>query len=358
MSLTQLNSVTIPQSQLRMIQQDVYHGRGSSKTLHRVGLGSQTLLYKVYRPDFPIGRSELEAVVRWRMDLPAADREYLDARSAFPRHIITDGVAITGICMQEAPDPFFFTPTNGSMRRSRTLDYLSITPSHALTVGDTYFQPPHKLAVLGDILELILWLHTRDVVVGDLNAENILVSAAPGEVKFIALDCDSLWVAGRSAMPKHQPPTMRCPWEPGDTFNRATDLYKFSLLSVRCLQEENAEPEPDRDYLGKIMPSDEVDCLLSLLDPQSSASVARLQALSRTWNRRMAPNGRLFGSNDKDIVYDWDLGSVRTPRSLSPKAKALVPTGRFPRGVLVGAGWSLLLAAVLALILVLALHWS
>lgn len=351
--MTDLQPVLIPEEQLKILDRDVYRGRGSSVTLHRVGLGSQTLLYKVYKPDFSITRAPLEELVRWRLDLPTADRDYLDASSAFPSHIVTNDTGIAGICMQEAPSSFFFQQLRRDVMQARSLDYLSNTPAHAQTVGDSYFEPPHKMAILGDLLSFILWLHSRDVVIGDLNAENVLVSDKPGPGKFIALDCDSLWIAGRSAMPKHEPPPMRCPWGPEDRFTEETDLYKFALLSVRCLQEDNAEDRPNHSYLAKIMPSDESHCLLSLLDREAWPSLSRIQALSRTWSRRMAPDGRLAGSNDSVMLYDWRPGMAPTPRSTLP-ATAGVSSSKTSvrRPVLVAAGLLLLILAFLIVLLV------
>ena len=195
-----------------------------------------------------------------------------------------------------------------------------MTYEHAARVAHPHYEPPHKLAVLGHLLSLVHWLHQRDLVVGDLNAENVLVTAAVTDARSFLLDCDSLWIGGTSPFPRHEAPTLVCPFAAGDAFTRETDLFKFAVLALRCLNENNSDPEPHTALLAAVMPADERAALLAMREPGGAASPQRVDSLARAWRNRVSPAGILIGVTDERGRFPWN----EPPPSASPAGSRLV----------------------------------
>jgi hypothetical protein len=357
---------------LHFVQKDAYPGRGSCVSLHRLHVDDRLYLYKEYRPELAIDASTLERLVEWRWMLPEQDRVMLDAHCAFPTRVVRrDGLTV-GIVMPEADLRFFFTQADSpDKQRPRPLSYLSLPPHRAQDVEHRHYEAPHKMASLGDVLAFILWLHRHDVVIGDLHLENILMTnttrTGSPQVRddFLLLDCDSLWLHGKSALPKQEPEIMRCEFGPEDAFTTDTDLFKFALMSTFCLQEDHSHSQVDEAYLRKLMPSDYVDTLIRMMEGRSP-SPARLSALARTWQWRMSDDGAMFGSTDEMMAFEWQLGSVQSPRAQQtthtagsssitrPPADAVVtPVSYRLRGWVIAAAVVIALAVATALLVVL-----
>ena len=82
-----------------------------------------------------------------------------------------------------------------------------------------------------------------------------------------------------------------------DAFTTQTDLGKFALMSVFCLQEDNRTSEVDEAYLRELMPSDHTMTLIRMLEGADPSSV-RVAALARTWQSRSAATVWMSGSTD------------------------------------------------------------
>lgn len=309
------SAVVVNYAQLTITQNQAYSGRGNSVALHRVSIEGQSALFKEYKPGALADESILIGLVEWRLRLSPEDRARLDARTAFPTHVVVRDAIVVGVCMPEAGKRF--ANESATRSRPRALDYLSMTPEHAKNVSQGYYDYPHKLAVLGDFLETVCWLHAKGVVVGDLNAENVLITGTPDDVGSIVLDCDSFWTGEGSAFPLAEPEMMNCPFV-RDRFTRESDLYKFALLTTRCLQEHNSDPNIDEDFLRKLMPSEDVICLVDTMLSQTPPDIPRAAALARTWQRRVTPSGVMLGSNDELWRWTWVAGSVRSPHLNAP----------------------------------------
>jgi hypothetical protein len=329
------DAVVVPLKDVHIVTRDIYPGRGGSQTLHRVEVFGKTLIYKVYRQEFEVRSSPLRRLIEWRADLDVNDRNYLDVRSAFPKHVVVASGEVIGICMPEAPDRFTWSPPRSfrhaaggtqrnsvPTRRGRPLDYLVWPRDHADKIQHMYYEPPHKLAILGDLLDFVLWLHKFGVVVGDLNPQNVLINTDVVRPGFILLDCDSMWLNGESATSRREPPGLECPFEPQDVFTTRSDLYKFALIAARCLQEDTTGGPVNEELLASFMPSDQVKNLLALTCEGPGPSAARLQGTARAWSRRMFPDGRMFVSTDTITHALWEP-RIEPSSSTDSSAQAL-----------------------------------
>ena len=78
--------------------------------------------------------------------------------------------------MEEAPSNFLQPIPGKSGRRARHAEALGRKYQEDMKPGTNYFPPPHKLALLGVLLERLIWLHDQHLVIGDLQPSNILVT--------------------------------------------------------------------------------------------------------------------------------------------------------------------------------------
>ena len=77
------------------------------------------------------------------------------------------------------------------------------------------------MAILGDVLDFILWLHRHDIAVGDLHLENILLTRTPPPrvhrmpVMTSSSSGPRFALVGRqAALPKQEPDIMECGFGP------------------------------------------------------------------------------------------------------------------------------------------------
>lgn len=300
---------------LSILQPNLYPGRGSSKALHRVTdhLG-RVGLWKEYKDEVS-DNLDLEALVRlveWPSTLPLDRREAFGARMAFPWAVVRGSSRTLGVVMPEAGSQYFYHDRRRRLR-PRTIDALSTPRATALAEGKQYFEPPHKLSLLGRVLSLLADLHELSAVVGDLQPQNILISADRLQPAVMLLDCDSLWLNGEQAFDETLDPDLwRSPFMQG-TFTTQTDMFKLALLVVRCLQEDNRVWSPDEQLLSTMMPVHQRVLLSGLLERNCRFNAAQLRVIARNWTARVSSEGEFLVTNDTCAIGPWEPAEEPPP---------------------------------------------
>ncbi len=294
-------------SDLSVTDANVYEGRGSSQALHRVvDQSGRSGLWKEYKEDVAraIDAELLTRLVQWPDTLTDRERERMLPHLAQPWAVVMQGDRVAGVVMPEAPQTFFYRDRRGRVR-PRTIDTLSNSRRSSGQTSSPFFEPPHRLALLGRLLILVSELHDAGVVVGDLQPQNILVSADPLHPAVMVLDCDSFWLDGRHAFGSvTDPETWRSPWM-GSSFTNQTDLFKLALLVTRCLQEDNRDWYPKREVLTQFMPTHQVERLEGLLAKEVTVSAQQLRGLAGNWRARVGSNGTMYNSTDQYLHAPW-----------------------------------------------------
>jgi hypothetical protein len=251
----------------------------------------------------------LRDLIDWPAQLPVNDRERLMKICAWPQAAVSDGGAVIGVLMDAAPTKFFFRRNDNPEPCHFT--YLAVTKEHAQQKNWPYYDFPHKIARLGHLLEALQFLHSYKVVVGDLQPNNVLTTSpepdATGRVttEIFLLDCDSVIVDGRPALPPMDPLNMRPPYKV-DGHSATTDLYKFAKLTIRRLSEDLAVETIHYDKFSNVLPSrdfETLDKLLTLPDPGLTAD--DLRNLARAWQTTVKPDGRLFCRTNRSLREPW-----------------------------------------------------
>lgn len=293
---------------LAILEPQLYAGRGSSKALHRVTdpMG-RVGLWKEYKDEVSdtLDPDTLLRLVEWPSTLPPSRREAVEARMAFPWAVVRGGSRTIGVVMPEAGPQFFYYDRR-QRSRPRTIDALSISRARAVAEEKQYFESPHKLALLGRVLALLADLQELDVVIGDLQPQNILVSADRLQPAIMLLDCDSLWLHGEQAFSEALDPDLwRSPFMHGG-FTAQTDLFKLALLVTRCLQEDNRIWGPDEHLLAAMMPVHQRALLTGLLEGDSRFNAAQLRVIARNWTARVTSEGKFLVTNDACAIGPWE----------------------------------------------------
>lgn len=243
-------------------------------------------LYKEYNEKAlaELNTASLDELVYWRQCLPSDERKSLDSFCAFPQIIVLDNHGeVAGIVMDKARTVFFQANPGKVGRRPRHAEALGRRYREDLKPQMHYFPPPHKLALLGVLLQRLIWLHDRNVIVADLNPRNTLITADLDLREVYLLDCDSFWLGNQHAFPL-QAPEM---WRVGDgkTASQATDLAKFSLLTSRAVSEDFAGQDFSEEALAPVLPSHHVRQLKAMSTVDPSWRSEKLRNMAYSWTR-------------------------------------------------------------------------
>jgi hypothetical protein len=314
-STTQLSDLTLEPSG--------YQPGGFSTRICRASARRQQLgLYKEYTPDKrrELNVFGLECLVRWRQDLPPAVRKFVDLFCAYPRVIVFDGPDVVGILMNEAPTEFIqMRPAREP--QPRQADVLGRRRDRAREPEASYFEPPHKLAVLGVLLERLIWLHDQHLVVGDLQPRNLLVTAGTDHREVYFIDCDSFWLGDLHAFPPHSPPM----WDVStNDCNPATDLAKFARLVARATCENFSIDYFPAEKLREVLPSQHVRQLERMWSVDPSFATEKLRSMAHSWANlvRSAP-----GRPGKMYLWTDSVGRTRWPTPSAPTGPTASATG-------------------------------
>jgi hypothetical protein len=271
-------------------------------------------------------------MIRWRRELPDHERAELDARCAWPIAAVGAPGHVEGILVRLA-DPAMFerrvARTGAVTETPRHLDELTRGPERARRIAEryeiqkAYYEPPYKLAVLGDLLGIVTWLHRHGYAVGDLQLRNAVFTVEPRPRVFL-LDCDScVPLNGEGAMPPVDPEQWKLPADQqGRPFDATSDLYKFAWAVIRCVQETTETWRPDREVLRRVMRSDLADTLIECartLPPPGAGE--RLREAAALWPR-MVIGDRQYVSVDDYLKKPWPAGESAVVSAAPPPAAA------------------------------------
>jgi hypothetical protein len=319
----------VERRELRLLRSDIHPHGGSSLGLHLVddGTGRQRL-FKVYTPEVSsdVDDEAMEALLQWPASLSPQVRRVMLPQLAFPEAVVVDGSQVLGVLMSEASSRF--TRVNRRNQRiGRFIDQLSNTPAMASTVGATYFEPPHRLALLGSLLRLLADLHLHGVVVGDLQPQNILVTDDPREPAVLLLDCDALWIRGRHTLANLPLQAQRymCPYAPWP-LTEESDTYKAGLVAVRCLKDNESARPFDENHFRRFLPGWQVERLAAMIRPGRRVHREGLRELGAAWRARVGPGGELYNETDVGGVEPWrPLIRVSLDAPIPPLAEPPLP---------------------------------
>jgi hypothetical protein len=287
-------------------------GEGGAADVHRCKTADgKRMVFKRYNEEAieKLDGETLRNVVAWPANLPEDARKHLMAMSAWPQAVVANGDSVLGVLMAEAPARFFRTRDGRSVPRHFSL--VAVRKEPAERRGYPYYDFPHKIARLGHLLSELQFLHSHDIVIGDLQNNNILTTSPEADATGMVtaenylLDCDSFLVNGHSALPPMDPFNARPPY-PVDGHSATTDLFKFALLVIRCLSEYLGAEKLEYELFSHILPSVDfvkLEKLLTLPDPGLTAM--DLASMAKAWQTTVSKNGRLFCRNDAALREAW-----------------------------------------------------
>jgi hypothetical protein len=262
------NGADLPYSGLKLLGKT---GDGGQGEVHAVG-GPGDLLYKSYREPHKVDGSSLAALVAYRQALAAADRDRLDAETAWPLCRVLDGGTVTGFLMRRAPATTNWRTPKGDTKLIE-LSYLLREPKVAWQAVPQP-EPDARLGIAVALAGLFGRLHAAGLVVGDLSQANVLWTLTPEPAVFL-LDCDGIRLVGRPAvLDQADTPDWHDPLAPAGTATVDSDRYKASLMIGRVLM---------RDPYAH--PGQPMAPLSGVLDDRREAAVRSL------WARAAGPCG-------------------------------------------------------------------
>lgn len=322
----------------------------------------RTYLFKRYKSETAdeVRVPALHSMIRWRRELPDEERAVLDERCAWPIAVVGTPARAEGILIRLAERSMFEQRTSGSGEMTETprhLDELTRSPDRARRIAQryevkkAYYEPPYKLAVLGELLDTVTWLHQHGYAVGDLQLRNAVFTIDPRPKAYL-LDCDScVPLLGEGAMPPVDPEQWKLPVEQrGVAFDVTSDHYKFAWAVVRCVQETVETWQPDPVVLRRVMPSALADTLIECSRTLPPPGVReRLREAAAVWPR-MVIGERLYVNVDGFIKKPWPTGkSAVTPAPITatPPVPATLGSSGSPAGSGGKVKWALVAGAVL-----------
>lgn len=203
------------------------------------------LAYKEFTKDEAEQAETAKRSVLFRELLPPRDRTDLDRCAVWPRTLVEDNGAVSGLLMPLIPGDFFFeltyAQTGQKTTELRDLKWLNATSKQLAANGlsaDADFT--ERLALLAQLVYCVARLHKQNWLFGDISFSNAAYAINPP--RMILLDCDGASSVGQAAL---RPAVSTFGWEPPECeqlnfASKATDVYKLGLAVLRCLNPEGA----------------------------------------------------------------------------------------------------------------------
>jgi hypothetical protein len=208
-------------------------GSGGQGSVYRVP-GNPRLVEKIYAPNLPVNFHALNEMVQWRLALEPTFRNYLDAICTWPLETVrTPGV---GFRMNALPDDCYQV-SPGGVKVELTLNMLYRSPREA----DKHWrwrpkENREKLNLLITVVEMVNWLHSLGLIIGDFSQKNVLL--APNRMQCMFIDCDSWRFLGKeSAVPAGDANDWRDEFQLQFSHppSQDSDCYKIMLLVMRTI---------------------------------------------------------------------------------------------------------------------------
>ncbi|GAA0983230.1 hypothetical protein GCM10009555_054620 [Acrocarpospora macrocephala] len=349
-----------------------FHGGGQSTRPTLVhGPGDEVYLLKRYNPETreSLHVPALRTMIHWRRELPRSERAELDARCAWPVSAVGRGDRPEGILVKLAPQEMFERqiPEDGVVidmpRRVSDLTGMfewSVRRAQRLRLDREYYEPPYKLALLGQLFETMDWLHQRGYVVGDLHPGNVLFAIDPRPAVFL-LDCDScIPPGGQGAMKQVDPDQYKLPpGHQGEPFTLQSDYYKFAWMVIRCIQERSESWDIEPGVLGHVMSPELVERLVACAKWEKPPGMREwLQIEASSWLGPVV-DGRMFVGTGRQTRELWPKGlsavSYQPPREQDAPVPVLARPAAPPataRRWSVPLRWAAAIALALIVILI------
>ena len=222
----------------------------------------QPYLFKRYTDEF---RREADAValsrmIAWRDGISPADRHYLDLVAAWPRYRVEEAGALVGVLIPIAARHFLQPDQSGGPARPRVLSRLIRYRASGRDIRGASQRV--KQRALGNAIEVLLWLHSRNVLVNDVHVGNILCTEDGHAVYFV--DCDSMmgpkW--GAVAEPA-APETIRVLVPEASAPTAMTDMVRFAWAALWVLMDSFDAQPVTVTHVGRIVARPTAEFLLS-----------------------------------------------------------------------------------------------
>jgi hypothetical protein len=210
------------------------------------GLGHvDALVFKQYTA---AARTMLDPValctmLRLPSTLAPEGRRFLSEATAWPLALVLDGDTVCGFLARRAPRGFHIAMAiraHGAVLRPAGVEFLLNASGYLRRIGlDVSDQD--RMRVLAGVARGLMMLHRLGVVVGDMSPRNVLYDGHGGA---FFLDCDSMSVDGRTALPPLQTVDWRVVGPAGDIPTPEADHIKLALLAVRLAAGHQSTRDP------------------------------------------------------------------------------------------------------------------
>ena len=220
-------------------------GSGGQGTVYAVP-GTPPCAYKEYDAATAkiVDITALEAMARLLEEVSTADADALRARAAWPTALVERGGRTSGFIMAQVPPAFSVRMRfPRGYRQKLGQVQLLLNDARYLTDRELFVDDRIRLELLRDTAQTMEIFHRLGVVVGDLSPNNLCFSLSRRPRSFF-IDCDAMPVRGRMVLPQLETDDWQVP-TPGEQLGtRATDSYKFALLSIRLFAGDQTSRDP------------------------------------------------------------------------------------------------------------------
>jgi Effector-associated domain 2 len=212
-------------------------------------LGHPGLVYKEYLSAHVNGGALTELILQRAM-MGADERKQLDTSTSWPLMRVMAGRQVVGSLMRALPDDFYVAADDS--RRPAYLSYLCYPPRPAWS-SISMPSPAERLEIARGLVDLVAFLQSHSLVIGDISAQNLLWTCTPAPHVFL-LGCDAIRLDGEpSALPEGETPDWRDPLLRSAAPDFDSDNYKVALMVGRILaQEPYVRPGDDLPILEGI----------------------------------------------------------------------------------------------------------
>jgi hypothetical protein len=196
------------------------------------------IAYKEFTTEVAAQARSAEKAVLFRDLMNPADRADLDRCAVWPRALVADGSAVTGLLMPLIPGDFFFDTTDpftgAKAKLLRDLQWLIANPAQLAAQKMAPVDETDRLVLIARLVYAIGRLHKQGWVYGDLSLMNAAYALNPP--RLILLDCDG--AASLTDASRKQSHSIG--WKPPECAqlnvqDKETDVYKLGLAIMRFL---------------------------------------------------------------------------------------------------------------------------
>ena len=229
-----------------------------------------------------VDASKLLELAEWRENLNKEDRVWLDRNTAWIRHVVFDHGNVVGVLVPLAPEQFWgIKKGHPTPRSAGNLLFQQDSRVECWSISD-------RIHMLGKFLDAILWFHARNLILGDIQLENLLIGTRRD---IYLIDMDNVWPAGKPVFRGHLVNhSWIADWEDG-CCTIQTDLHKFARAAAKVLSQNGAAL--DVAYMKPFVTEAHFD-LLDRLWRGCAVQPGLLSLLASQWKRCVTVTGEYF----------------------------------------------------------------